>query len=63
MKFLFPISTSKPLAPINDQNLKKGRPVFLLKVISEIRFSDTPCNRGNLKSIEVTFSFSFFLFF
>jgi len=36
MKFLSPMSTPKPLAPINDQIFKKGRPVFLF----EIRFSD-----------------------
>jgi len=40
MKFLSPISTPKPLAPINDQNLNKGRPVFLFKQIFEIRFPD-----------------------
>jgi len=40
MEFLSPIFIPKPLAPINDQNLKKGRPVFLFKLVFEIRFSD-----------------------
>jgi len=40
MEFLSPISIPKPLAPINDQNLKKGRPLFELKLVLEIRFSD-----------------------
>jgi len=40
MKFLSPISTAKPLAPINDQNSKKGIPVFLFKLVFEIRFSE-----------------------
>ena len=40
MEFLSPIFVPKPLAPINDQNLKKGRPVFLFKLVFEIRFSD-----------------------
>jgi len=40
MEFLSPKSTPKPLAPINDQNFEKGRPVFLFKLVFEIRFSD-----------------------
>jgi len=40
MEFLSPIFIPRPLAPINDQNLKKGRPVFLFKLVFEIRFSD-----------------------
>jgi len=40
MEFRSPKSIPKPLAPINDQNLKKGRPVFLFKLVFEIRFSD-----------------------
>ena len=40
MEFLSPISNPKPLAPINDQNFKKGGPVFLFKLVFEIRFSD-----------------------
>ena len=28
------------LAPISDQNLKKGRPIVLFKLVFEIRFSD-----------------------
>jgi len=40
MEFLSPILIPKPLAPINDQNLKKGRPIFLFKLVFEIRFSD-----------------------
>ena len=40
MEFLSPIFIPKPLAPINDQNLKKGRPLFLFKLVFEIRFSD-----------------------
>ena len=41
MEFLSPIFIPKPLAPINDQNFKKeGRPVFLFKLVFEIRFSD-----------------------
>ena len=40
MEFLSTISIPKPLAPINDQNLKKGRAVFLFKLVFEIRFSD-----------------------
>ena len=40
MEFLSPIFIPKPLAPVNDQNLKKGRPVFLFKLVFEIRFSD-----------------------
>ena len=40
MEFLSPIFIPKPLAPINDQNLKKGRPVFLFKGQYEPQFSD-----------------------
>ena len=40
MEFLSPIFIPKSLAPTNDQNLKKGRPVFLFKLVFEIRFSD-----------------------
>jgi len=41
MEFVSPISTTRPLAPINDQNLKRGGPVFLLFIlIFEIRFPD-----------------------
>ena len=40
MEFLSPIFIPKPLAPIDDQHLKKGTPVFLFKLVFEIRFSD-----------------------
>ena len=40
MEFLSPIFIPKPLAPINDQNFKKGRHVFPFKLVFEIRFSD-----------------------
>jgi len=40
MEFPSPISISKPLALINDQNLKKDRPVCLFKLVFEIRFFD-----------------------
>ena len=40
MKFLSPIPIPKPLAPINDQNLKIGIPVVLFKRVFEIRFFD-----------------------
>jgi len=40
MEFLSPISTPTPLAPINDQNLKTGGPMFLFKLVLEICFSD-----------------------
>jgi len=40
MEFLSPISIPKALAPINDENSKKGRPIFLFKLVFEIRFSD-----------------------
>ena len=40
MEFLSPIFIPKPLAPINDQNFKKSRPVFLFKLVFEIGFPD-----------------------
>jgi len=53
MEFLFPISIPKPLAPINDQNFKKGRLAFLFTLVFEIRFSDA------LLAAEVIFKFLF----
>ena len=55
MEFLSPIFIPKPLAPINDQNLKKGRPVFLFKLVFEIRFSDA------LLATEVIFNMTFYI--
>jgi len=40
MEFLSPISIPKPLAPIDEQNLKKRQTVFLFKLVFEIRLSD-----------------------
>ena len=40
MEFLSRISSPKPLVPINDHNFERSRPVFLMKLVFKIRFSD-----------------------